>query len=370
MKIFFPVEVLYPSQAGGTANTVYWLTKNLARHGFESTIIATDKGITGQVPLGRWIENESGRSKFIRTFIVNFPFHQTLASLLEFRRADVVHLSSVFYPSAFITAFAARLLRKKIAWSVHGELADFALNYSAGRKRPILWAIKRFFGTYPLFHSTSSEETAEIRGVFGSDARISQILNYVELDDQVEREAGDYVLYIGRIHPKKAIDNLIRGLKMSAAFMRSEMVLKIAGIGREEYVRELRLLVSELGLENKVEFVGQVEGETKSRLLANAYFTLMPSHTENFGIVVLESLAQGTPVVASRGTPWESLETEKIGFWTDNSPEELASILDRVLDMEGEEYQGYRSRGRGYVEREFDIRNHISEWIEFYGSLR
>src|SRR5688572_25101443 len=108
MKIFFPVEVLYPSQAGGTANTVYWLSKNLAKHGFESTIIATDRGISGQVPLDRWIENEAGRSIFIRTRFLHVPLRQTTASLRHFFKADVVHLSSIFFPTAFITAFAAR----------------------------------------------------------------------------------------------------------------------------------------------------------------------------------------------------------------------------------------------------------------------
>ncbi|MBK9153289.1 MAG: hypothetical protein IPM25_03580 [Chloracidobacterium sp.] len=52
---------------------------------------------------------------------------------------------------------------KKIAWSPHGELTEYALNYSAGRKRPILWLLKKVMGRYPLFHSTSDEETEDIK---------------------------------------------------------------------------------------------------------------------------------------------------------------------------------------------------------------
>lgn len=369
MNIFFPVEIVYPSQAGGVANSVYWLAKNLSKHGFEPRIIATDKGITDQVPLNRWLDTDAGRTIFVKTWSVQVPFVQTVMSLKHFASADVVHLPSVFYPAAFITGFAARILGKNIALSPNGELAEVALNHSAARKRPILWAIKRFIGTYPTFHSTSDAETERIRGVFGPAARIVQIPNYIELEPQVPRTDGNYLLFMGRMHPQKAVDNLVRALTRSETFMRSPLVLKIAGRERRENVRPLERLVVELKMEKKIEFLGQVEGDEKLTLLADARVTILPSHAENFGMVVLESLAQGTPVIASKGTPWESLEKEKIGFWVDNSPESLARAIDRVLWMEPNDYEAYRSRGREFVMREFDMRNHIGEWLDFYESI-
>lgn len=369
MKVFYPVEVFYPSQAGGTANALYWLTKNLVKSGFEPIIVASNKGIDEGVRLNEWIEDESGRSIFIRTRFLHVPVRQTIKCLRTIRQADIVHLSSVFYPAAFLTGMAARILRKKIAWSPHGELTEYALNYSAGRKRPILWLLKKVLGRYPLFHSTSDEETEDIRRVFGPDSKIVQITNYVEVHPVIERSVEPYLLYIGRIHPKKAIDNLIRAAGASQEFMNSEFVLKIAGRGREEHLSALKLLVKELGLEHKVQFIGQVEGEEKFAVLAGAYFTLMPSHSENFGIVVLESLSQNTPVVASIYTPWESLEKEKIGFWTDNSVESLSAIIDRILSMDPQEYADYRARGREFVCREFDISSHMDKWLDFYRSV-
>ena len=113
MKIFFPLEVFYPSQAGGPANSIYWLTKNLVKEGFEPIIVASDKGIEQGFPLNRWAENEAGKVMHVRTRSLTFPVGQTLRSLLNFSRADIVHISSFFYPTAFITAFAARALKKK-----------------------------------------------------------------------------------------------------------------------------------------------------------------------------------------------------------------------------------------------------------------
>ena len=369
MKILFPVEVFYPSQAGGPANTVYWLAKNLRERGFEPTIVASNKGINSNTPLNRWQETPAGRLIFVKTAFLHVPLAQTLTSFRNVPKADVVHLSSFFYPAAFLSALAARVLGKKIALSPRGELEEYSLNYSGRRKRPILWAMKKVLGGHVVFHSTSNNETANIHRIFGPDARVFQIPNYIEVEPESKRQAGEFLLYMGRIHPKKAIDNLIRAVSMSKEFMRSDFVLKIAGHGKPEHRAALSSLVSELNMEPKVEFLGQVEGTAKSQLYADAYFTFMPSHTENFGVVVLESLAQSTPVVASVHTPWSVLEKEGIGFWSENSPGGLAEIVDKVLTMSPPDYEEYRSRSRPYVLREYDIRNHMDEWLEMYESL-
>lgn len=368
-NIFFPLEVFYPSQAGGPANTIYWITKNLQIHGFKPTIIATNKGIQPDVPLNKWLQTEGGRAIYIKTRFLHFPFFQTLLSLLNFYHADIVHISSFFFPTAFTTAFAARLLKKKMIWSARGELDTAALAHSSLRKRPILWAIKNFIGKYPVFHSTCDEETNYIKSVFGSDARVVQIPNYIEIPAPIERKPSKFLLYIGRIHPKKAVDNLIKAAAESDLFLNSEYVLKIAGKGKNEFETDLKNLVEKLGLQEKVIFVGQVEGAEKQQLLADAHFTIMPSHTENFGVVVLESLAQSTPVIASKGSPWSSLEAEKIGFWVENSPEKIAQQLEIVLKMPETEYESYRGRCRSFVEREFDISENIDKWINLYESL-
>ena len=376
MKIFFPVEVFYPSQAGGPANTIYWMTKNISKHGFEPIIVATDEGIQKKVPLNKWMQMDGGNAIYIKTRFLHFPFYQIIISLLNFYRADIVHISSFFFPTAFITAFAARLLKKKMVWSSRGELDPQALKYSRLRKRPILWCIKKIIGKYPVYHSTCDEETEYIKLIFGSDAKIVQIPNYIEIPAEVERNSsssssssGDYLLYIGRIHPKKAIDNLIRACSISEDFLTSKYNLKIAGIGKNEFVDDLRNLVEKLGLTEKIIFIGQVEGAEKQKLLADAFWTIMPSHTENFGIVVLESLAQSTPVIASKGSPWASLEIEKIGFWSGNSPEILADKIKMILEMNQVQYDGYRQRCRRFVEREFDIEENIGKWIDLYQNL-
>lgn len=184
-----------------------------------------------------------------------------------------------------------------------------------------------------------------------------------------QRSSDKYLLYLGRLARKKGIDNLIRALAMSDEFLRSGYMLKIAGRGTDGYEQEVRDLVVDLNLEDRVRFVGQVVGEEKQKIIAGAFWTFMPSYTENFGMVVLESLAQNTPVVASIGSPWEALEKERLGFWRGNSPEELSQVLKVIFEMDNSEYEGYRQRGREYVRRNFDISENIGKWIDAYRGL-
>ncbi len=369
MKILYPVEVFYPSQAGGPANSVYWIAKNLAAEGLLPEVVASDKGLGPGTPLNEWAKVEGIRTIYVRTPNLNFPLKQTLLAIRRVRVNDIVHVSSVFYPAAFATGIVARILGKKLLWSPRGELDPIALEHSKGRKKPILALLKLLVGRYPVYHSTCDEESAYIRKVFGEGARVVRIPNYLEIPDQVQRNAADYLLFIGRIHPKKAIDNLIEAVSRSPRFMESGFELRIAGTGKPEFEAPLRDLVARLGLGSRVRFVGQVEGGEKQALLANARLMVMPSHTENFGVVVLEALAQGTPVIASRGAPWKILEDERVGIWSDNAPASLAAAIDRMLSLSESAYGEMRSRCRPLVEREFDISGNISKWLELYRSV-
>lgn len=233
----------------------------------------------------------------------------------------------------------------------------------------MLWLYRSVLARHCVFHSTSDIETQYIKEQLPRGVEIVQIPNYVEIPPQAERTPKGYLLFVGRMKRKKAVENLIEALARSPKFLSSDLVLKVAGRGDKQYLEELQELTRQLNLAGRVEFIGQVEGHSKQKLYADAYWTFMPSHTENFGMVVLESLAQNTPVLASTGTPWEILEREKVGYWADNSPQSLAEKIDQIIAMRPDEYEEYRSRGRAFVEKHFDIRSNINRWNDLYSSL-
>lgn len=104
-------------------------------------------------------------------------------------------------------------------------------------------------------------------------------------------------LFLGRMHPKKNAALLLRA--WAAANMPSEWLLVLAGSGDPHYVATLENLARTLGIEQQVSFAGFVTGNDRTYLLQRAYWFLLPSSQENFGIAVLEAVEQGCAVAIS-----------------------------------------------------------------------
>jgi glycosyltransferase involved in cell wall biosynthesis len=368
LKILFPIGTLYPSQAGGPSNTVYWMAKALVAEGAEVTCMATNHGAEQEVEADRWRSASFGRVIYFRARFHQFPVKMMLAAAKQIKHHDCIHLNSLFYPPSFILAAIATWKKKAVLWSCRGNLDEAALRFSRWKKMPLLWIIKKLFaGPGTTFHATSSVESAHIKRHFGPNVRLVEVPNYMELPVPIPRQVQmPYLLYVGRIHPVKAIDHLIKAVSMSQTFLRSAFELWLAGADNNAHAVELKKLVGRLGLENRIRFIGHVEGDAKQALYANAYFSILPSHTENFGNVVIESLAQGTPVIASKGTPWEVLEKNKAGFWVENDPESLAKAIDRCIMLSPEEYSDCRNHAHQIAKRQFDVFENIHRWFEIY----
>ncbi len=368
VKILFPIGTLYPSQHGGPSNTIYWHAKALHKAGFEPICISTSLGVpAGSVPCDQWIESDYGKVRYTSEMFHSLPFRLIFHSLRHLPSSDVVHLTSLFYPPSFIVGLIAVLFGKEVVWSVRGNLESSAMENSPIRKHIILNAIK-LVESRITFHTTSDQETTNTKKYFGHKTKVVQIPNFLELPAVVAREDINpkYLLYLGRLHPIKGLNNLIQSLSNSREFLKSEALLYIAGDDQNSYATQLKKQVASLQLSQKVEFLGQIEGHEKQKLLANAFFLILPSHTENFGNVVVEALAQGTPVLASKGTPWQELEEFKIGYWVENDAASLSLIIDQILKIELEAYQKMRKRANKFVVQEYNIYNHIEKWVELF----
>lgn len=290
--------------------------------------------------------------------------------LEQIKNVDLIHLTSVFYPASIII-FIINLLfyRKPVIWSPRGELEAKALIYSSKIKKIYLFPIKLFQKSI-IWHSTAPQETVSIKKIFTKSSKIIEVPNFIELptmEPQITEHQN--FLYLGRIHPKKAIDNLIKGLSLSKEFRNSHHKLLIAGSTDNEYGNELKQLCQVLNLNEKVIFLGSVIGREKEKLYRQSFFTILPSHSENFGNVVVESLAQATPVIASTGTPWEILSEYHSGYWVNNSPEALALILDKTLKINTAEYLQMRKRAYQLCLEKFDVITNIQTWVDFYSTI-
>lgn len=372
MNILFPTSSYYPAQIGGPSNTIYWHNKGLHKSGIKVKVITTNYKLP-DIQTNEWLDTDHGKVIYCKTLIFYLPFNLIFTTIKNLREADIVHLNSLFYPASLTIALVSLFLKKKVVWSPRGELYGFALSVSKSRmKQFILKFIRLFLASKILFHGTNEKEVALVKSTFGQKTKVVNFPNYMVLPKKCKRDESPYkyLLFVGRLHPIKGIDNLIKSLAKLPEFKDSNYELRIVGGGEPEYVLDLKSLVKQNQLERKVKFLGHIEGEEKEQIYCDAEFLILPSHSENFGNVVIESLAQGTPVIASHGTPWQILEEDNAGFWTDNAPGELKETMLKAMNKSASEYNTMRQNSYKLAYKQFDVFSNINKWILVYQQLK
>lgn len=367
MKLLIATGLFYPSKLGGPANTLYWLSKALVKEGVDVSVVAGYSHIdAGKVEKDKWNLIDGIRAMYC-TVKGKLPLRVVLNACKELKKSDALMLSSVcFLPNSLIAIYA-RLLHKKTIWSLRGELLGSALKNNLPKIAHFKF-LKLLLGKSVVFHATSEEEKKSIQRMFGENARVVILPNYFEMPEQQVRQITEpsYLLYVGRIAPIKALDNLLEGLAKSDKFIQSDYVLKIVG-GVEDKFKDfydkLLNLQDCLGLKDRVQFIGPKFGKDKFQYYANARFSVLPSYSENFGNVIIEALSQGTPVIASKGTPWQILNDKCAGFWIDNSAEAIAKCIDQALSIEEEQYREMRDNAL-LLGNEFDVSKNVQKWVE------
>ncbi len=332
-------------------------------------MLTTNEGIDQQlhqVNVDEWSDSEFGRIRYCSNHV-----KALWSTLRQLRKDDVLHLSSLFYYPAFMAALYCYIRGQRWIWSPRGECSPQALRYSTWKKKPVLFLLKKI-SHKAIFHATAPKESAEIRALFGPDVQIVECGNFCFLDEPLNLPVKKQLLFVGRIHPIKAIENLIEAVSISARFRQQDFTLKIVGKadkGQELYLEQLKQQVSRLGLKDRVIFAGHLAGMDKQTAYATSYGLVLPSHTENFGNVVLEALNQGTPAIASLNTPWELLPQHNAGFHVSNEPAALAGAIDALLLQDPESYQRMRKNAYQLCENNFSIEKNIDRWIQIYRDI-
>ena len=161
---------------------------------------------------------------------------------------------------------------------------------------------------------------------------------------------GRHVVFMGRIHPVKG---LLRLMEAWSRVSTKGWKLILAGPDEDGHLQEVLAYAKKLGIDSQVAYRGIVEGEEKAKLLQRADLFVLPSFSENFGVVVAEALAYGVPVISTFGTPWRGLVENKCGWWVDAEPDALAGALREAMALTDEERYEMGIRGRQYA-RQFD----------------
>lgn len=267
--------------------------------------------------------------------------------------AEVVHDHGLWLASNRASARSARRLRLRLVVSPRGMLNPWALAWHPVRKR-IAWRLyqQRILAGASLLHATSDLEAEGFRRL-GLHRPVAVVPNGVDLPEPAPvraRSEPRIALFLSRLHPVKGLPALL------AAWGRLRppgWVLWVAGAGEAAYEAHLRGMVRVLGLGAVVRFLGSVDRFGRSHVLAQASLFVLPSKSENFGIVVAEALAAGVPVVTTRATPWKVLEEEGCGWWVGIEVGELVHALAEACSATQEQLAAMGAVGRALVARQF-----------------
>jgi glycosyltransferase involved in cell wall biosynthesis len=146
-----------------------------------------------------------------------------------------------------------------------------------------------------------------------------------------KREGKQLVLYIGRLHPTKGCDLLIESMgRLASSFPALQVVM--AGPGEKAYVETLKTLAKRCGVSDRITWLGPVYRDDKWYLYNLADVFILPSHLENFGMTVAESLSQGLPVLLSdKVNIFPSIVRAGAGFAAPDTADGTTSLLQRWL---------------------------------------
>lgn len=371
MKILHTIEGM-GAKFGGIATCTDDLVKAINNAGGDVVLLSPTLRDVNDVQLG---DGESWSVNFENDGIGPFNYSRNSLKWLDEYEFDVYHANGMWQHIVHATCAKARKEGRPYVLTPHGMLYRHALRISRWKKWPMrkLWFDKDILKANCI-HVACDREMEEIRA-FGYKGPVAVIGNPVSVPSYIDSfynakktaftsQPSQRTAQIGllaRLHPIKGIENLI---KATAKVKECRLILMGGGDG--EYTAKLHSLVESLGIVNRVEFAGFVSGQEKFRRLAELDALFVPSDMENFGMIVPEALLVGTPVMASKGTPWEELETRGCGWWRDNSPEEIAKVIEEVSLKSPQELFEMGSRGRELVLEKYEASKVAKQMIELY----
>jgi glycosyltransferase involved in cell wall biosynthesis len=214
-------------------------------------------------------------------------------------------------------------------------------------------------------HATCTEEMQYLRNL-GIKSPIAVIPNPVNIAENKNVSIFHKLRfgYLGRVHPRKNIERLFYVWnKLDLDKTNAELI--IIGDGDKRYMDFLKAEQVKLNLKNVV-FTGFLTGEAKEDALNSLSYLVVPSDFENFGMIIPEALIKGIPVIASKGAPWEELNTHHCGWWVENDVDTLAETIQKAIKTPENERIGMGKRGQELVKNNYSREVVAKKMIRLY----
>ena len=370
IAVLHEAESLHPS-LGGPSRTVTKLADALAAFdNIDITLIT--QSLKGEITVPT--NNKSvikkvfeSRSRF--KMRLGLPMKIGLNKLTKNYHPDIIHSHGLWQPANHWTVNLAKKYKIPLLIHTRGMLEPWAVNHRSIKKRLAL----SFYQQGDLNYSsaliaTSPKEYENLR-LLGYRQPIAIIPNGVDFDDSNIFNEGKksscerkIALFLSRIYPVKGVINLI---KAWAIIQPTKWQLHIAGPDEGGHLSEVLSLIRDLKLNESIKYIGEVDDRQKINAYQNADLFILPTFSENFGLVIAEALTYGLPVITTKGAPWSDLETFNCGWWIDIGIDPLAKAMKTAMSLSDQERKIMGENGRNYVKR-FNWEQIAKNTLELY----
>ena len=298
---------------------------------------------------------------------------KAVVDLLDSVRPDIVHVNCCWTPDCAMIQRLAQKRGYKVVLTPHGMLEPWIIKrHYWTRKVPALWLYqKAAVQKADCVQATAESERDNLLKLgYNSNIKVVRLgIDAESIEMKRSWKKSRQILFLSRVHMKKGINFLIE----AAAALRAELQgynILVAGEGDADYVAEMKRMIADNGLQDIVQLIGGVYGDEKWRLFQTSDFFVLPTHSENFGLAIAESLASGTPVITTVGTPWNDLNDTNSGAWIEIGTQPLIDTLKRFLSISDEELETMGMNGRKLIETKYSANVMAEEMMKVYKSLK
>lgn len=334
---------------GGPTVSMHNILSALRRKGIAADVAATDDdGDTARldVPLDRFVDIQGQRVRYFPRQTLKYAFSAPLLPWLlrNVRAYDLVHTHGLFSFAPLAAAWCARAAGVPYIMRPAGVLDTWGMKNKSRLVKaasvrlveaPLLEAAAAVHFTTPLERARAADLSLPIRPVvLPTGVEMDGSGDPAEPLEELAAQDTRLVLFLARIHPIKCVDVLLRAF-CDLEDRDSRLRLVIAGDGDPALVAQLKRLAGELGLADRVRWLGFTCGARKRWLLTRADVFVLPSASENFGIAVVEAMSAGAPVIVTHGCGLADFVAQwQAGIVTDGTMESLRTALTTLLSDE------------------------------------
>ena len=297
---------------------------------------------------------------------------KAVVDLLDSVKPDIVHVNCCWTPDCAMIQRLAQKRRFKVVLTPHGMLEPWIIKrHYWTRKVPALWLYqKAAVQRADCVQATAeSERDNLLRLGYNSNIKVVRLgIDAESIEMKRSWKKSRQILFLSRVHVKKGINFLVEAADLLRNELQGYKIL-VAGEGEADYVEAMKRMICDRGLQDIVQLIGGVYGDEKWRLFQTSDFFVLPTHSENFGLAIAESLASGTPVITTVGTPWSDLNSAEAGAWIEIGSQPLVATLRQFLALSDEELETMGRNGRKLIETKYSAKVMAEEMMGVYRSL-